>query len=73
MKTKYSGIRLLAFTVVPKGNILRDAPVQGKSFSLSRCWNDVQTGHVRNKASSFLQPGQTQIVKSPAVKVRVNC
>ena len=43
------------------------------SFSVSRRWADVQTGHVRNKATSYLRPDQTQAntFKSPVIKVSV--
>ena len=43
-----------------------------KSFSLSRCWAEVQTGQVRTKASSYLSPEQLQLAnttKSPVIKV----
>ena len=46
-----------------------------KSFSLSRCWAEVQTGQVRTKASSYLspeqlqQPNTTTTSRSPAIKV----
>ena len=38
---------------------------------MSRRWADVQTGHVRNKATSYLRPDQTQAntFKSPVIKV----
>jgi len=56
-----------------ENQIFRDAPKtgnSGKSFSLSRCWKDVQTGHVRNKATHYLTPGENQLIKSPSVKRR---
>ena len=41
-----------------------------KSFSLSRCWAEVQTGQVRTKASSYLSPEQlANTSRSPAIKV----
>ena len=46
-----------------------------KSFSLSRCWAEVQTGQVRTKASSYLSPEQLQLAntsKSPAIKVTIH-
>ena len=46
-----------------------------KSFSLSRCWAEVQTGQVRTKASSYLSPEQLQMAnttRSPAIKVTLN-
>ena len=46
-----------------------------KHFSLSRCWSNVQTGHVKNKATSYLKPGSDSpavTAKSPVVKVILN-
>ena len=43
-----------------------------KSFSLSRCWAEVQTGQVRTKASSYLSPEQlANTTRSPAIKVTI--
>ena len=61
---KNSNRRLQKPRLADENQIFRDTNNEN-SFSLSHRWQSVQTGHVRNKASSYSKPDQNQNCKSP--------
>ena len=61
---KNSNRKLQKPRLADENQIFRDKNNEN-SFSLSHRWQSVQTGHVRNKASSYSKPDQNQNCKSP--------